>query len=73
MAEVEIPDALVEKRKDLPIVWLLPFIALNEGPPLDSNVPGLRLNLEADALGSLFVDAPVIYSDFTIGSVQAYG
>ena len=48
------------------------FTALDEPPPLDTSVPGLHLTLEASDLGSLFIDAPVIYSDFTIGSVQAY-
>jgi paraquat-inducible protein B len=48
------------------------FIALDEPPPLAHSVPGLHIALLAEELGSLFVDAPIIYKDFTIGSVQAY-
>lgn len=48
------------------------FTALYEPPPLASNVPGLRLRLQADALGSLAVGAPVLYQQIAVGEIEGY-
>tara|TARA_R110001599_G_scaffold60003_4_gene166722 strand:+ start:17465 stop:19786 length:2322 start_codon:yes stop_codon:yes gene_type:complete len=48
------------------------FTALMEPPPMASNLPGLRLILEADNLGSLSVGAPILYQQIDIGDIESY-
>ena len=48
------------------------FKALSEPPPLDVQVPGLHLELLARDLGSLHVDAPVLFKKIVVGSVTQY-
>jgi len=48
------------------------FTALIEPPPLDSNLPGLRLHLDADSLGSLSVGAPILYQQIDVGDIESY-
>jgi len=48
------------------------FKALSEPPAMDTQVPGLHLELLADDLGSLHVDAPVLYKKIVVGSVVQY-
>ncbi len=48
------------------------FKALSEPPPMDTQVPGLHLELLADDLGSLHVDAPVLFKKIVVGSVTQY-
>ncbi len=48
------------------------FTALDSPPALDTQVPGLHLELRADDLGSLHVDAPVLYKKVVVGSVTQY-
>lgn len=48
------------------------FDALLEPPPLASNLPGLRLNLKADDLGSLSVGAPILYQKIDVGDIEGY-
>ena len=48
------------------------FKALSEPPPLDIQVPGLHLELLASDLGSLHVDAPVLFKKIVVGSVTQY-
>ncbi|RLT97003.1 PqiB family protein [Ketobacter sp.] len=48
------------------------FKALSEPPPLDTQVPGLHLELLASDLGSLHVDAPVLFKKIVVGSVTQY-
>ncbi|MBB3047209.1 paraquat-inducible protein B [Litorivivens lipolytica] len=48
------------------------FTALYEPPPLAGNVPGLRLRLRANELGSLAVGAPVLYQQIDVGEIEGY-
>lgn len=48
------------------------FDALLEPPPLASNLPGLRLSLDADSLGSLSIGAPILYQDIDVGELEGY-
>lgn len=48
------------------------FKALSEPPPLDIQVPGLHLELLSSDLGSLHVDAPVLFKKIVVGSVTQY-
>jgi len=48
------------------------FKALTDPPPLDTQVPGLHLELQARDLGSLHVDAPVLFKKIVVGSVTQY-
>lgn len=46
------------------------YEGLETPPTTASNVPGLRLTLEADHGGSLSVGAPIYYRDFAVGKVE---
>lgn len=48
------------------------FNALEAPPPMDIQVPGLHLELQAKDLGSLHVDAPVLFKKIVVGSVTQY-
>jgi len=48
------------------------FKALDSPPPMDSQVPGLHLELHARDLGSLHVDAPVLFKKIVVGSITQY-
>jgi paraquat-inducible protein B len=48
------------------------FKALTEAPTMTSNLPGLRLTLAAENLGSLSVGAPVLYQQIDVGDVEGY-
>ena len=48
------------------------FTALREPPALNSNLPGLRLILEAESLGSLSVGAPILYQQIDVGDIESY-
>lgn len=48
------------------------FKALSEPPPLDTQVPGLHLELLSKDLGSLHVDAPVLFKKIVVGTVTQY-
>lgn len=48
------------------------FEALEEAPPLDSEVPGLHLQLVATDLGSIHKDSPILYKDIVVGNVINY-
>lgn len=48
------------------------FVALDEPPPMDMEVPGLHLNLRSKTLGSVHVDAPVLYKQIIVGSITQY-
>ncbi|MBB5186798.1 paraquat-inducible protein B [Zhongshania antarctica] len=48
------------------------FTALIEPPPMASNLPGLRLVLEAESLGSLSVGAPILYQQIDVGDIESY-
>lgn len=48
------------------------FTALNTPPPQTNNLPGLRLVLNAEELGSLTVGAPVLYQQIDVGDIEGY-
>ncbi|CAA0092722.1 putative protein [Zhongshania aliphaticivorans] len=48
------------------------FTALNSPPTQTNNLPGLRLTLNADELGSLSVGAPVLYQQIDVGDIEGY-
>ena len=48
------------------------FEALSEPPAVDTQVPGLHLQLKANDLGSLHIDAPVLFKKIVVGSVTKY-
>lgn len=48
------------------------FDALLEPPPLASNLPGLRLRIQADTLSSLSISSPVLYQQIDVGEIEGY-
>ncbi len=48
------------------------FKALLEPPPLTNNLPGLRINLKSDSLGSLTMGAPILYQQIDVGDIESY-
>jgi paraquat-inducible protein B len=48
------------------------FDALSAPPPMDTQVPGLHLELQAKDLGSLHIDAPVLFKKIVVGNVTQY-
>jgi paraquat-inducible protein B len=48
------------------------FTALNTPPPQTNNLPGLRLILNAEELGSLSVGAPLLYQKIDVGDIEGY-
>lgn len=48
------------------------FEALLGPPPLASTMPGLRLRLQAEELGTLSVGAPVLYQQIDVGDIEGY-
>ncbi|WP_372799409.1 MlaD family protein [Litorivivens sp.] len=48
------------------------FEALLGPPPLARTMPGLRLRLEADSLGSLAVGAPLLYQQIDVGDIEGF-
>lgn len=48
------------------------FDALLEPPPSAGNLPGLRLRLQTETLGSLTVGAPILYQQIAVGELEGY-
>lgn len=48
------------------------FEALSAPPVMDTEVPGLHLELLAKDLGSLHIDAPILFKKIVVGSVTNY-
>jgi paraquat-inducible protein B len=48
------------------------FVGLEEPPQTPSDAPGLKLALDADALGSVGVGSPVSHRGLTVGKVEGY-
>lgn len=48
------------------------FTALTTPPPQTNNLPGLRLILNAEELGSLSLGAPLLYQKIDVGDIEDY-
>jgi paraquat-inducible protein B len=48
------------------------FVALSEAPPLADGLPGLHLQLRAEALGSLSEGSPVYFRQVQVGAVTSF-
>lgn len=48
------------------------FVGLEEPPQTPTDAPGLKLALDADALGSVGVGSPVSHKGLTVGKVEGY-
>ncbi|MBT5230644.1 MAG: MCE family protein [Methylococcales bacterium] len=48
------------------------FTALPKAPPIDTDAPGLHINLHAEELGSISQGAKIFFRQIQIGDVQSY-